>query len=74
VGIQQELIDEVRGYLKAHRRPQVSLAKAVGITNKHLNQILMGKSWPRPELWDALLHNARHWPKTPQEYPLIKRR
>lgn len=61
-GIQQQLIGRLDAALTAWNRPQKSLAKAVGISEKHLSQILNGKAWPRPELWDSLLHEAEAWP------------
>jgi transcriptional regulator with XRE-family HTH domain len=62
-GLQQELIGRLDAALTAWHRPQKSLAKAVGISEKHLSQILNAKAWPTPGLWDRLLFEAEHWPK-----------
>lgn len=62
-GIQEDLIAEVKGYLQADCRPQKSLAKAVGISEKYLSQVLRKKAWPSPAIWDRLLYEARWWPK-----------
>jgi hypothetical protein len=64
MGVQQELIDRIDLALRLHRRPQKSLAKAVGISEKHLSQILNAKAWPPAALWDRLLFEAEKWPKT----------
>lgn len=62
-GIQQQLIGRIDAALTAWGRPQKSLAKAVGISEKHLSQILNAKAWPTPEIWDRLLHEAEEWPR-----------
>lgn len=62
-GIQQQLIGRLDAALTAWGRPQKGLAKAVGISEKHLSQILNGKAWPSPDLWDRLLFHAETWPK-----------
>lgn len=51
VGIQRQLIGRLDAALTAWSRPQKSLAKAVGISEKHLSQIMNAKAWPPAELW-----------------------